>query len=428
MATIPGKGPLLARTARFALPLATLCAIACATVYVTGAAARPQADAITITLAGQSMIRSDIRATSPAEVPVIQGLLKGDVVFTNLEGTVAEKGESVEGGGRGFLAPPEALDALQTFGFNLLALADNHAFDLKVPGIQNTIREADARKIVHAGTGNNVTEAVAPGYLHTSKGTIGLVAIASGLITPGGNATASRPGVNELRIEAGGKPNEATDDLPGAPPNTPNAEDAQRILQSIRDARQHADIVIVYEHNHVFSNHSFATVFTEGLPERLAPNDWLKKWVHAEIDAGADIVVMHGAPLLHGVEIYKGRPIFYDLGNFIYNLPPAITYIDEPINWESAVATVEFSGPSNRKTLQSITFRPVALNNIGQGQPDVNSQYTNNQFLQTRGLPMPATGARAGYILQRLADASKPFGTTLEIKGDTAEIKLKAAN
>ncbi len=80
------------------------------------------------------------------------------------------------------------------------------------------------------------------------------------------------------------------------------------------------------------------------MPERLAPNDWLKKWMHAEIDAGADIVVMHGAPLLHGVEIYHGRPIFYDLGNFIYNVPPTLTYIDEPINWESAVAHVQFQG------------------------------------------------------------------------------------
>jgi len=83
------------------------------------------------------MIRSDIRATAPAAVPVIQGLLKGDVVFTNLEAAVAEKGETVQEG-RGFLTPPEALDALTTFGFNLLSLSGNHAFDLKVTGIQNT--------------------------------------------------------------------------------------------------------------------------------------------------------------------------------------------------------------------------------------------------------------------------------------------------
>jgi poly-gamma-glutamate capsule biosynthesis protein CapA/YwtB (metallophosphatase superfamily) len=410
------------RTGRFqtgVASLAALFAIAC----TMGSAQRSQPETITIALAGQSMIRSDIRATAPSAAPAIQGLLRGDVVFTNLESAVAEKGETVHEG-RGFLTPPEALDALTTFGFNLLSLSGNHAFDLKATGIQNTLREADSRKIVHAGTGNNLAEAAAPGYLHTPKGTIALIASASGLITAGGSATADRPGVNELRIEAGDKENEAAADLPGAPGNTPNQADSQRILQSIREARGHSDLVIVYQHNHVFGNRSFATIFTEGMQERLAPNDWLRKWTHAEVDAGADIVVMHGAPLLHGVEIYRGRPIFYDLGNFIYNVPPTLTYIDEPMNWESAVAYVEFQG----KNLRSISFRPIALNNVGEGQPDIHNEYANNRFLDTRGLPSPVKGARAGYILQRLADASMPFGTKVEIKGDMAEIKLKAGN
>ncbi|MBZ5660435.1 MAG: CapA family protein [Acidobacteriia bacterium] len=414
MATLWKTGRLLAS----ALSIAFLSAF----LFAAAAAAQQQPGTISITLAGQSMLRSDARETAPKAVPAIQGLLKGDVIFTNLESAVAEKGETVHEG-RGFLTPPEALDALKTFGFNLVSLSGNHAFDLGVKGIQNTTREADARKIIHAGTGNNAAEAVAPGYLHTPKGTIALIASASGLIAPGGRATADRPGVNELRVEAGDKENEATEDLPGAPGNTPNSEDAQRILQSIRDARQHADLVIVYQHNHVFSNHSFTTVFTEGLPERLAPNDWLIKWTHAEVDAGADIIVMHGAPMLHGVEIYHGRPIFYDLGNFIYNLTPTLTYIDEPMNWESAVAYVEFQG----KTLKSVSFRPIDLNNVGEGQPDIHDPYANNQFLDTRGLPTPLKGARAGYVLQRLADASKPFGTTMEMKGDMAEIKLKAS-
>src|SRR5579864_8658230 len=412
MATMLKTDRLLTR-ACFAALFAIVCTM--------GSAQRPQPAPMTITLAGQSMIRSDIRATAPAAVPVIQGLLKGDVVFTNLEGAVAEKGQTVHDG-RGFLTPPEALDALTTLGFNLLSLSGNHAFDLKGMGIQNTIREADSRKIVHAGTGNNLADAAAPAYLHTPKGTIALIASASGLIAPGGSATADGAGVNELRVEAGDKENEATADLPGAPGNTVNQEDSQRILQSIRDARQHADLVIVYQHNHVFGNHSFTTIFTEGMQERLAPNDWLKKWTHAEVDAGADIVVLHGAPLLHGVEIYRGKPIFYDLGNFIYNLPPTLTYIHEPMNWESAVAYVQFQGSN----LTSIAFRPIVLNYIGEGQPDIHNEYATNQFLYTRGLPTPATGARAGYILQRLADLSKPFGAKFEIKGDTAEIKLKA--
>jgi poly-gamma-glutamate synthesis protein (capsule biosynthesis protein) len=422
----------MSRTIRLLTTLSGL-AVLFASVCATSVPASAQSAALTITLTGQSMIRSDVRATAPSAVPVIQGLLKGDVIFTNLEAAVAERGEATQEG-RGFLTPPEALDALAALGFNLLALSGNHAFDLKATGIRNTLRESDSRKIVHAGTGNNIAEAAAPGLLHTPKGTIALIASASGLIAPGAGATATQPGVNELRVKAGDRDNEATEDLPGGLDNTPHLDDARRILQSIRDARGRADLVIVYQHNHVFGSHAFSTIFTEGMPERLAPNAWLKKWTHDEIDAGADVVVMHGAPLLHGVEIYRGRPIFYDLGNFVYNVPPTLTYIDEPMAWESVVASVQFESrsqggshdPSQRLALRSITLRPVVLNPLGEGEPDVHSPYTSNRFLHTRGLPAPATGARAGYILQRVADASRPLGTTIEVKGDAAEITVKS--
>ena len=397
----------------------------CAVILVAVAhiAARSQAavpQPLTITLTGQSMLRSDLRATAPKAVPVIAGLLKGDVVFTNFEGAVALPGQRVSEG-RGFLAPPEALDAFKALGFNLLSLSNNHAFDIQATGIRNTIAEANRRQIVHAGIGNTIGEAAAPAYLKTPKGTIALVSSASGLVAAGGMATAGSPGVNELRIKAGDKDNTARDDLPGAGPNTPNPEDAERILNSIREARSKADLVIVYQHNHVFSNRSFTTIFTYGMTERLAPNAWLKKWVRAEIDAGADIVVMHGAPLLHGVEFYRGKPIFYDLGNFIYNVPPTLTYIHEPINFQSVVANLEYQG----KALRSISVRPIVMNVLGEGQPDVQDPRATNQFLFTRGLPSPATGAEAGYILERLAEASRSFGTQLTIKGETAEIGLK---
>ena len=147
-----------------------------------------QSTAITIVLTGQSMIRSDLRTTKPAAVPVIKGLLDGDVIFTNLEAAVAEPGETIQEG-RGFLTPPEALDALTAMGFNLLALSGNHAFDLKETGIRNTLRALHRRNIVHAGTGNNVAEAAAPAYLQTPKGTVALIASASGLIAAGGRVT-----------------------------------------------------------------------------------------------------------------------------------------------------------------------------------------------------------------------------------------------
>jgi poly-gamma-glutamate synthesis protein (capsule biosynthesis protein) len=406
----------MATTLRGRLVLSATCLALLFTVATT---IWPQSQTLDITVAGQSMIRSDFREHAPNEVATISPLLKGDVIFTNFEATVVEPGQSLHDGR--FLSPPEALDALQALGFNLVALSDNHSFDLKVSGVQNTLKAVKSRNLTHAGIGNNIEEAAAPGYLKTPKGTIGLVAMASGLIAEGGSATANRPGVNELRIEAGGKPNESTSELPPEPGNQPNVQDKQRILGSIREARQHADYVVVYEHNHVFLNRPFGALFSEELPERLAPADWLKKWTHEEIDAGADVIVMHGAPLLHGVEIYHNRPIFYDLGNFIFNVPPPNIQLDEPINWESVVAHVQFQG----KNLQSVTFQPIAMNKIGQGEPDLHDEHTNNLFLQTRGLPKPATGDQARYILQRLADASRPFGTKVEVKGDTAEINLK---
>jgi poly-gamma-glutamate capsule biosynthesis protein CapA/YwtB (metallophosphatase superfamily) len=376
-------------------------------VFNMGGTAWAQSPTLSVTLTGQSMIRSDIRAHAPAAVPTISSLLKGDVVFTNFEATILDvrKGQSPKDGR--FLSPPEALESLKAFGFNLLSLSNNHAWDLKVPGIENTLEQVKRLNLAHAGTGTTIQEAVAPGYLRTPKGTVALIGIASGLIEEGGAATPNRPGVNELRIEG----------------NKPNPEDTQRILQSIRDAAKQADLVIVYEHNHVFDK-PFRTIMLEELPERLEPPDWLKKWTHAEVEAGADIIVMHGAPLLHGVEIYRDRPIFYDLGNFIFQAPPTEILLDEPIVWESVVAYVDFQA----KKLQSIKFRPIAQNKIGQGQADTHDEHTNNLFLQTRGLPTPAKAEQARFILERLADLSRPFGTRIEVKGDTAEIKLKAGN
>ena len=130
---------------------------------------------------------------------------------------------------------------------------------------------------------------------------------------------------------------------------------------------------------------------------------------------------MHGAPLLHAVEIYHNRPIFYDLGNFIFNAPPTMWALEEPIAWESVIPSVEFHG----KHLQSVRLRPIVMNFLGQGQPDTSDPHATNLLLYTRGLPTLASGEQAGYILARVAELSRPFGTALAVKGDAAEINLK---
>ena len=165
------------------------------------------------------------------------------------------------------------------------------------------------------------------------------------------------------------------------------------------------------------------------MPERLAPNPWLAKWTHDEIDAGADIIVMHGAPLLHGVEIYRGRPIFYDLGNLIYNVPPTLTYIDEPMAWESVVATVEFDAGSQnssqrpvQRSLKSISFQPVVLNNLGDGQP-ADAQNARKQPVPAHARPSCPGDRGPSRLHSRAAfQRVEALRTTMEIKGQTAII------
>src|SRR5204863_6212656 len=87
---------------------------------------------------------------------------------------------------------------------------------------------------------------------------------------------------------------------------TMNARDEEELLAVIRAARQQAEIVVVSVHSHEPSNDSDE------------PAEFIRQFAHDAIDAGAQLIVGHGPHRLRGVEIYKGTPIFYSLGNLIY--------------------------------------------------------------------------------------------------------------
>src|SRR5690606_1254936 len=71
---------------------------------------------------------------------------------------------------------------------------------------------------------------------------------------------------------------------------------------------QQADWVVVSIHAHEAATPA----------DRSQPAQFVVEFAHAMIDAGADIVVGHGHHQLRGIEVYKGKPIFYSLGNFIF--------------------------------------------------------------------------------------------------------------
>ena len=166
------------------------------------------------------------------------------------------------------------------------------------------------------------------------------------------------------------------------------------------------------------------------MPERLAPNPWLVKWTHDEIDAGADIVVMHGAPLLHGVEIYRGRADL--LRPRQLHLQPAA---DADLHRRADGVgerrrVVQFDPDPELVAVRGETTPEVDLAAAGRDEPDRRRAAGRAQPVRQQRVSPHARPAgsgdrrRAGYILQRLADASKPFGTTIEIRGDTATIAV----
>jgi poly-gamma-glutamate capsule biosynthesis protein CapA/YwtB (metallophosphatase superfamily) len=241
-----------------------------------------------------------------------------------------------------------------------------------------------SRDFAYAGTGEDLPKATAPGYRESRGGRVALVSMASGAIREGAAATATRAGVNEVKLEKTGEL---------------NAEDVSRNLAAIREAAKNAAYVFAYQHNHYWDKDF-----------RLTPV-WQRAWAKQCIDAGATAFISHGAPLLHGIEVYRGCPIFYDLGSLVFHSKTPVGYYIPEV-WDSAVADCIFENGR----LASLELIPVALNEKGIGDGD--------KFLETRGRPTIARGADAERILARLDRISSPMGLRIAQAGDVGRAIL----
>src|SRR6185369_17319830 len=139
----------------------------------------------------------------------LREVLRGaDVVFANLEGTVHTWDEGTPGITQGtfMTTDPKLLDDLRWLGINLVSCANNHAFDYGEDGVLANLKHLDAAGMVHAGTGKNLAEARAPGYLDTANGRVALVA-ATARFRPWNQAgeqrpdLRGRPGINPLGFQ-----------------------------------------------------------------------------------------------------------------------------------------------------------------------------------------------------------------------------------
>lgn len=194
-----------------------------------------------------------------------------------------------------FRADPDAVRILQAARIDVCSLANNHSLDFEEQGLRDTLRTLTAAGIRHAGAGIDAREAAAPAVLEvhgTSPCRVALLAFTDN--EPDFAAGARHPGTNYLEISL-------------------QEETLARVADGIAQARaQGADLV-------VFSNHWGANFV-----ERPSPH--FRSFAKHVIELGADIYYGHSAHICQGIEVYKGKPILYDTGDFIddYAIDPEL--------------------------------------------------------------------------------------------------------
>lgn len=406
-------------------------------------------DALTLVAVGQSLIKEGILQCRDPDFLEVLALTRGaDASFTGYEGTI--KGR--HGGWpmkSTFLhaSMPPVLDCLKKMGFNLLSLSNNHAFDLGPGGILSTLEEAEARGFTHAGIGRNLASAAQPAIRTTDRGTVALIAMDAGpqgehvYALDAAGRIPERPGSNRLRVNrtivvpqqdfdairsiSGSLGHETKKDAdrkvgfnqtPGEgfeffglrlqagegheERRTADQADMERTLRGIATTAREARRVMVYVHHHQWE------------PDWEIVPAWFREFAHHCVDAGASLVVSHGVPMLQGIEIHRGAPIFYGLGNFIFHTFQPRKYTDERI-WQSVIARIAFGDAG----LDTIELYPIVIGG---------ARALDEQDYDSRRVPHLARGEHGARILQRLARLSAAFGTRIEIGGGRGVIRYSS--
>jgi poly-gamma-glutamate capsule biosynthesis protein CapA/YwtB (metallophosphatase superfamily) len=137
-------------------------------------------------------------------------------------------------------------------------------------------------------------------------------------------------------------------------------------------------------------------------------------FAHRCVDAGARAFVAHGAPVLQAIEIYRGVPIFYGLGNFLFHLKEGQTEWSPPEVWKSVIATCHFDG---EERLVAIDLLPVVLGGEARlGRDDYHERH----------LPIATYGDLGRSIIEDLRHRSSPAGTQIEINDEGGRILVPA--
>jgi poly-gamma-glutamate synthesis protein (capsule biosynthesis protein) len=458
--------------------------IAAIVFSLASVAALAQIGDFRLILAGDTNLHQRISIyDDPAFLAFFKRIQTADAAFLNIESQILPErfpgSAAFKSGGIYLASPGFILDEFKWAGFNLFSVANNHSFDYGENGLRTSIKAIHDKGLVYAGAGENSALARAPGYLDTKHGRVALIALSSTLLTgswagPQREDLPGRFGVNPLRytttytvkpealqalreIAALRNPRAAASNNPTlafgesffqagdevAVHTAADKRDLEGLLASIRDARQQADFVIVTIHAH---EGSAATVSKAA--------DFVVEAAHAAIDAGADVFANHAPMDPRGIEIYKGKPIFYGIGNFAFDghvqpLQPAERYevhglhpqtsinsdlwithepdgTDNPIYrpWRQETresATYELVFSPNGK-LKQIAIDPISL--LWAKGPDAEKDPKTRAFHSRAGIPGPASPEVAARVFERITRQSAALGTKVTVSKGRGYVQI----
>jgi poly-gamma-glutamate capsule biosynthesis protein CapA/YwtB (metallophosphatase superfamily) len=250
---------------------------------------------ITLALTGDVMlgrqVNKALRLTSPEQPwgDVLPLLLSADLRIVNLECAITDHEQPWARTPKvfHFRADPSAVEVLRAARVNGCSLANNHTLDFEQRGLLDTLRHLKVADIRYAGAGHSRKEAAQPALLaarsadRTSR--VALLAFTNN--EPPFAAGPDRPGTNYLPVSL-------------------EPDVLRRVEVAVTAAREAGAETVV------FSNH-----WGPNMVQR--PSTLFRRFARAVLDRGADVYYGHSAHVFQGVEIYRGKPILYDTGDFI---------------------------------------------------------------------------------------------------------------
>jgi poly-gamma-glutamate synthesis protein (capsule biosynthesis protein) len=234
---------------------------------------------------GRAVARDYLLAGRGSELlaAVRDQLRAADITIGNLESMILDRGDySDPPGSPVFAAPPHAIELLQDAGFDVLGTANNHAWDFGLDGLVESLRHLGRAGLSHAGTGPTLDHAYRPVVLDRRGWRVAVFAVTSIF-------------------------NHETMTVVGTPAECCVAwADTLRLRELFRTARDAmgADLVLVSWH--------------QGLEYRPVPRREEITIGRALVRAGADAVIGHHPHVPQGIETYRGAPVIYSLGNFVF--------------------------------------------------------------------------------------------------------------